>query len=355
MRRRVLLSVLVVVAGSASVPMILERTKGRETADAAADAETKTNPDFHSIRDRLAYEKSVDRNQTPTLSPEAAERLLRADQMQGFAVARNHKVSLAMLHDQNIEKFAKSQNFGMSRMVRPGESSMPFYFHDDAPPPNPIPLASVPSLSDAEAAIAPVELGSRLSSDEDLVRLWRLPTLTEVRGVHDQAVGSFANPFTIGFVADVDHVAKFKPHAVVKAPTPPAALGPAATTAKASSGPVERHSWKVVRMELVSLIKFETPRVYVSKNMPRMEDLANVETRPLSTFEVAALEKLVDGDDFGVEAGPNRIEMLGSLRVSNFCLQCHDVPRGTLFGAFSYELRRDPPIRVDALEQAGAQ
>lgn len=105
-------------------------------------------------------------------------------------------------------------------------------------------------------------------------------------------------------------------------------------------------------MELVSLHKHGAPRVYVSETVPRMEDFSKVKTRELTAFETGALAKLKGGDDFGVEAGSDQIQMLGSLRISNYCAQCHDVPRGTLFGAFSYELRRDPPQNVDEFKSA---
>ena len=36
--------------------------------------------------------------------------------------------------------------------------------------------------------------------------------------------------------------------------------------------------------------------------------------------------------------------MLGSLRATKECLQCHRVEHGALLGAFSYELLRDPQI-----------
>ena len=43
-----------------------------------------------------------------------------------------------------------------------------------------------------------------------------------------------------------------------------------------------------------------------------------------------------------VEATTNRIRMLGSLRASKQCLECHRGHYGALLGAFSYELLRDP-------------
>jgi len=76
--------------------------------------------------------------------------------------------------------------------------------------------------------------------------------------------------------------------------------------------------------------------------------LSSVKTREASAFEAAALEKLVDGEDLDTASTPNRIEMLGALRATKQCTQCHQVPSGTLLGAFSYELRRDPPLKVPA-------
>jgi hypothetical protein len=79
-----------------------------------------------------------------------------------------------------------------------------------------------------------------------------------------------------------------------------------------------------------------------------MEELssATAKTRPLVEFETAALAKLFEGEEIQTISTPNRIEMLGAVRASKQCMQCHEVPRGTLLGAFSYELRRDPPIKI---------
>ena len=40
------------------------------------------------------------------------------------------------------------------------------------------------------------------------------------------------------------------------------------------------------------------------------------------------------------------ILMMGALRASKQCLQCHDVQRGELLGTFSYEMLRDPPLEA---------
>ena len=98
------------------------------------------------------------------------------------------------------------------------------------------------------------------------------------------------------------------------------------------------------RLELVSLLKHAKPAVYVSRNLPNMEELSDVPTRPLNSFEQAALERLHKGMDVINKASLNKIEMIGSLRASKQCMQCHDVQRGALLGAFSYELLRDPQL-----------
>jgi hypothetical protein len=262
-----------------------------------------------------------------------------------------------MFHDENIERFAKSQKFGMSRMGYPGTSTHPAY-DLFLTPSVPIPLAVAGPLSEGESWLGAIPLTDGPVAAEGLLALWRLPTLTEVSLVHDRAAAGYANPRTIGYVVDVDHVAHFKPHAVAAMPPTPVDRPPpqrAASSGKRPAGAAQTKRWKVVRMELVSLLKFETPRVYDSTNLPRMEDLANTPTRPLSKFEETALLKLKEGNDFDTAAGPNRIEMLGSLRVSKFCLQCHDLPRGTLLGAFSYELRCEPPIAIGDFDPEASQ
>ncbi len=75
-------------------------------------------------------------------------------------------------------------------------------------------------------------------------------------------------------------------------------------------------------------MKFKKPAVYVSANLPKMEELADTETRPLDLFESDALSQLQKGEDLVPHATTNRIRMLGSLRADKQCLECHDVKRG---------------------------
>jgi hypothetical protein len=78
---------------------------------------------------------------------------------------------------------------------------------------------------------------------------------------------------------------------------------------------------------------------YLSKNLPRMDELRNAPTRSLDAFESESLKALQTGEDLQVRHGKNEIRMLGSIRAAKQCLQCHEVERGDLLGAFSYKLK----------------
>ncbi len=69
-----------------------------------------------------------------------------------------------------------------------------------------------------------------------------------------------------------------------------------------------------------------------------MDQIATVPHRPLNDFEFAALPKLAAQEDVVVDQKTNQIQMLGALRASKTCLECHQGQRGKLLGAFSYEL-----------------
>ncbi len=102
-------------------------------------------------------------------------------------------------------------------------------------------------------------------------------------------------------------------------------------------------NWIVERIELISLLKHSPPVAYVTDTLPIMDELTNVPTRPLNPFEARSLEQLRTQEDITIDDRGHYIRMVGSLRASSDCLKCHDVPRGTLLGAFSYRLRAASP------------
>ena len=71
-----------------------------------------------------------------------------------------------------------------------------------------------------------------------------------------------------------------------------------------------------------------------------MKQLAGLPTRLLDEFEAGAIDQLRDGEELIVRGNSASLRMVGSIRAAYQCLECHQVPRGTLLGAFSYRLSR---------------
>lgn len=145
---------------------------------------------------------------------------------------------------------------------------------------------------------------------------------------HIGSVIGFANAQGFGYVRNHDQVAGFQEHGFSEQRwSPPDNLA------------LRDQKWRLTNLQLVSLLKFDTPAVYLSPNLPRMHELRDAPTRPLDAFERDALEKLRQGEDQIVAASADRMRMLGALRAARQCLDCHSVERGDLLGAFSYEFR----------------
>lgn len=97
-------------------------------------------------------------------------------------------------------------------------------------------------------------------------------------------------------------------------------------------------TWMVKKIELVSLLKQQTPGVYpAEKRTGLMRGIPA--TRPLDAFENEALKSLQAGETLVSKAEPEQIRMLGALRMQESCKKCHDYPEGKLLGAFTYSLK----------------
>jgi len=164
-----------------------------------------------------------------------------------------------------------------------------------------------------------------------------LPSIESMQHYHFNSENTFASAPSLGYIKSRGQVAGFQPHGL-------SFIQRLSTFKRRPWYTRANELWAVHRMELVSLLKHETPGVYVSRNVPRMEDLRDAEVRPLNDFETPSLKKLIDGEDVAVSASLNRIQMLGLLRATKECQQCHSVEHGALLGVFSYELLRDPQI-----------
>jgi hypothetical protein len=272
---------------------------------------------FESIAGRLDYETAgaeafAKSDPAPTVTAATLKRLDGVERGMINASRWGMRVqSLQLLHSDQAQRFIDRDGFGQQRMPTP---STMFLALPTAPT---IPFATARDAANGdqggstEAAKAP--------KDDVLAQF------------HQQGLFNFLNPNGFGYIKDREHVAGFQSHQFRQMPILP-------TGDKAPAGTMEQ--WAVLRMELVSLLKHDQPVVYVTRAMPRMEDVKDAPTRPLIPFEEKGLKALKEGEDLATESSGDRIHMVGSLRATKQCMECHQVKRGDLLGAFSWELQR---------------
>ncbi|WP_254512344.1 hypothetical protein [Anatilimnocola floriformis] len=302
---------------------------------------------YVSLAERLKYEDAHREDAAKKLEPPAKPDESSDKQAQKKKSELSLRAqSLEMLHSNQVERFIANQGLGFRRMMAPA----PEYLQS-GPPVQSIPFDKLPPLSAEEAALKPTSflLGEKAPADAaDPAMLKLMPTRSEVANFHRGAQYWFLPVWGFGHVKSRDEVAGFLPHAFTEGPkmsvdsyrlpqfAPPG-----------SDPPQDPNRWKIARLELVSLLKQAEPRVYESKHLPRMDELRDAPTRPLTKFESASLAKLQEGGELPTSSTTNRIEFVGAIRAGQNCLQCHEVREGTMLGAFSYELRREPPLTVE--------
>lgn len=219
-----------------------------------------------------------------------------------FAQRRNRQ--LEDLHFHTFSTFISRPGFGASRMsidLRSLDAEM----NRDLAPPIPQPKLAPPPALSAKAATEIAE--SRIAPDV-------------FSPMHRKDVALFTRPDRLGLFIDRRHVAGFEPHHFTQTPEP-------------AQGRLER-------VELLGLVVHSEPVVYVSDNLPRMQDLAAMLKRPPDAFEKLGLDALRNGDDLFVRDSGPKTRVLGAVRALKRCLACHDCEHGRLLGAFSYTLTR---------------
>ncbi len=185
---------------------------------------------------------------------------------------------LKQLHEATVLSFINSLGFGVERRV-----FLPGWLY--LPEADPIPFR------------APL---NSAASDTGLQRLTVEPDAKNLEKMHHKGVLDFVNPPGFGYIIDREHVHGFQPHHF-------------------HSVPEVTNPWQVQRIELVSLLMHETPVVYVSQNLPRMQELAGAPHRPLTAFEEQALAKLRKGSDLVTEHSGEAIRVLGGIRALKQC------------------------------------
>jgi hypothetical protein len=277
------------------------------------------NP-LKSVADRLRYEtkaavpsaRPAEASQPLELAQAVEKRLSKMDD--GFFGSKGNvrQVLLRHLHSTISDEFVLARGFGPVRTagVRAERIELPSS-----------PSIPLPSASDSDAdddfdynSAAPEHAGNARPRRDSLLSM------------HDSGLEDAFASERLGYVKDRDHVAGFVSHQFTKMPQ----LGE-----PNDNLPV---SWKIVRLELVSMLKHDVPVAYVSKNLPQMDELQDAPTRPLDLFEQHAVSRLRTDEDVMIEDAEDRIRMVGSLRAGKACLGCHSVRRGDLLGALTYEL-----------------
>jgi hypothetical protein len=273
--------------------------------------------EYARLRERFPYESMEER--LPTPRPLGAAASLPNGNAEWLTVLegsvdacpeseRGHSraVHLRRLHEAKVWEFVNSSGFGVARLLRPSEALLTSGLREDSPVAQP---ALSPSPFEPTGAPLP---GTNA------------PVSPVLRDLHLDSVVDFTHPVGFGYFKDRRHVAGFQSH-------------------RFSQVPVTKEHWEVQRVELVGLLLQETPIVYVSDNLPRMDELRGAPTRPLDTFEAPALERLVAGRGLVFAEAPEATRLLGAIRSVRQCVGCHGGERGDLLGAFSYTLRRGKP------------
>lgn len=266
---------------------------------------------IESLAERLAYESQPasrvnSAEMAPTESefdPDVWQRMKDLRYSERGNVRRS---SLNTLHEAYRDDFVVAQGFGLVRMLRPREKYI--------------------ALPDYQ----PILLPRALSHSERFSKT----TIADARELvenHFLGLQDFLEVERMGSIQDRQHVAGFQSHGFTKMPS--FAIKSAGA---ANPKPVSESVWELSQLQLISLLKHEEPAAYVSPNLPQLDALQNVRTRPLNLFEQTALQRLRRQTDVVIDDGDKKIKMFGSLRATEQCLKCHSVRVGDLLGAFSY-------------------
>jgi hypothetical protein len=266
---------------------------------------------YESMQARLPEPKSVSRmDRMPDATIQRLGRLEEAVDIERGTGGRERGLELyrarrlRRLHEDRVQLFVRGPGFGAGRMLFvPSEEGLRKGQRQRRLIPQQGPL--VPSEESLETGR--LALGA---ANED-----KLYTL------HESGVVDFAHPWGFGYLKDRRHVAGFQAHQFSEVPEP-------------------TESWVVHRLDLVGLLMYPQPVAYLSDHLPRMDELREAPTRPLDSFESAALERLRQGEDLHVVPTSGGLRMLGAIRSARQCVACHGGQRGDLLGAFSYILRQ---------------
>jgi len=274
--------------------------------------------EVRSLQQRYPYESMEERLPTPhqQLATEASSPtntwLLEyvEDDLEEKGARRAPRTTrsraLELLHEHVVDVFVSRQGFGVYRSFG-GVSD--FTLNWDVRTEDPIPQPGPRSTASQSAGYA----DSLAPGGFD----W------EMQDLHVANLRNFVNMPGFGFVKDRKHVAGFQSHRFRQPEL-------------YDSWKWNTASWKLNSLDLVGLLMHPEPVVYISDNLPRMDELREAPVRSLDAFEAQGLAKLQRGDDMYERGSPEGLRVLGAIRCAKQCVDCHGAQRGDLLGAFSY-------------------
>ncbi len=195
-------------------------------------SELKRDYPFESIAERLPVRPASISN----ISDELSKRL---DESELFMQPGLRASALRSLHESTLRAFAEQPNFGAARMSGIPTRTWIEHLQRGAS------TIRQPGLRDLSAQLWQ-EIGQQVSMDAEL--------RSDFSQLNDYGIRSFVNSEGSGYVHDRQHVAGFTPHGFRDLPTSPS-------------------QWSLQTLDLVGLVVHSKPVVYVSENLPRMDEL----------------------------------------------------------------------------------
>lgn len=262
---------------------------------------------FVSMTERLAYETFPDNGSESVFAERKSLSEFQEQVDEAMVLSKARARQLKRIHLMASKSFLETSGFGIGRMSSLEIITRQGNYEEDR---EFIPIDDYLQRA-ARMRIATLETVE-------------LPKTNDLENLHQEGSLDFVFPRGFGYIKDRDNVAGFIPHRLSMHPN--------------LSG---SNTWDVTRLELVSLLKHNEPRVYLSQHLPSMKELRSttVPTRPLDDFEKTSLTNLRKGEYLVIDSTKERIEMFGAIRAVKQCLQCHQVKHGQLLGAFSYTLQ----------------
>lgn len=346
---------------------------------------------YQSLRDRLAYENKGSKTSfRVTSQPISANKrpVISAVQTASSSSAEEQfrAKSLELLHQMEVRKFVDRNDFGIMRVRPPG----PIYLRLEN---KPVPFDIAPDWNEIGYGTIIEDLPSRvqeLRMDDYVDRPFdaadknewiarhrrelrhsnpkRLPSRDFLLELHGNAQSQFLSPKRLGHVVSIDRVAGFMGHGINRRiPADAWDTRNQYTLEEFFDHELLRQRqaiqqtqpadavWLVKSMQLISLLKHNQPVSYESVHLPNMSELIKAKTRSLNEFESSALEQLKRDRNVVIECRENRIQMVGSIRATENCLQCHQVENDSLLGAFTYVLERNRDSSLDTYREAAAK